>query len=691
MLQFNGSNILMMVAMLLALLFALFVYYKDSRFKDASTFTRLLLVFLRFVSLAIILLFLFNPKWVKTIKRIDKPILVFLQDASSSIKNYKDSLFYQTNFLEMVEKNNQLLKENYEVYEYNFVDSIYAGLNNKYTGKYTNISNALQSTKEQFDNRNLAGVILASDGNYNKGLEPSYFIDRLNVPIFTLALGDSTSQLDHKISNVNFNKIAYLGNEFPVKIELLSNFDSEEKEHLKIIHKGEIIYEKWVNLKANTPIAYELLLDAKSEGIQYYDISISSFTSEKNTENNSFKLSIEILNNKQNILLIAATPHPDIAALKSALERGENYKVKTVLLKDFKEQAASYNLIILHQLPEQHNKNSNVLSKIVASETSLLYITGSTTKWKKFNELQNLISVSTSSATQEVHPQLNENFTPFNFSDNVIEFIRNAPPLLAPFGDVARKNTSHTLFTQNIEGIETQSPLLLFSENETNTQAILLAEGLWKWRLFDYQKNKTHDNFNEIIQAVSQYLTQNKDKRKLRLEYSKISTQGDKFELKAQFFNDNYQRIEKAELNLVLEDENRNEFLYNLRFKGENYSSILSNLDPGKYKFTLRADYKKESIEQSGSFAIMAATLEKQKTEANWNLLKKISDLTEGRFIEKVDFNKYPEIIESEIGANTETYFSKQLSDLIQEKAIFFLLLLSLFSEWIIRKSLGTH
>jgi predicted PurR-regulated permease PerM len=131
MLQFNGSNILMMVAMLLALLFALFVYYKDSRFKDASTFTRLLLVFLRFVSLAIILLFLFNPKWVKTIKRTDKPILVFLQDASSSIKNYKDSLFYQTNFLEMVEKNNQLLEENYEVYEYNFVDSIYAGLNNK--------------------------------------------------------------------------------------------------------------------------------------------------------------------------------------------------------------------------------------------------------------------------------------------------------------------------------------------------------------------------------------------------------------------------------------------------------------------------------------------------------------------------------------------------------------------------------
>ena len=87
----------------------------------------------------------------------------------------------------------------------------------------------------------------------------------------------------------------------------------------------------------------------------------------------------------------------------------------------------------------------------------------------------------------------------------------------------------------------------------------------------------------------------------------------------------------------------------------------------------------------------MPSTLEKQKTEANWNLLKKISDLTEGRFIEKVDFNKYPEIIESEIGANTETYFSKQLSDLIQEKAIFFLLLLSLFSEWTIRKSLGTH
>ena len=56
-----------------------------------------------------------------------------------------------------------------------------------------------------------------------------------------------------------------------------------------------------------------------------------------------------------------------------------------------------------------------------------------------------------------------------------------------------------------------------------------MAEGLWKWKLFDYQKNESHDNFNELFQSISQYLTLNKDKRKLRLQYPKMIDEGAHF------------------------------------------------------------------------------------------------------------------------------------------------------------------
>ena len=677
--------------MLLALLLALFVYYKDARFKEASFLTRILLISFRFISLSIIISFLFNPKWVKNIKNVEKPILVFLQDASSSILNYEDSLYYKTTFENLVQQNNTLLAEDYEVYEYHFQDTLYQGLSSDFSGKYTNISNALQGIEDQFHNRNLAAVILASDGNYTQGLEPNYIVNRLNVPVYTLALGDSTAQLDQAINSVNFNEIAYLGNEFPIVFELQSNFKSAEKEHVQISHKGKVVYEEWLNLEANTPITKEILVEANLEGIQYFDLSISSFKGEKNKQNNNFRLSIEILNNTQNILLLAAAPHPDISALKYALELGENYKVKTALAYEFKDEIESYNLIILHQLPEGGNRTKKLLSQVMESNTSVLFVTGKNTKWNTFNDLQDLITVKTNSSQQSTLPVLNGNFAPFDLSDKASAFIKMAPPLLSPFGEFALEEVSHTLFTQKIEGIKTNKPLFIFAEKETRVISILLAEGLWKWRLFDYQKNKTHDNFNEIIQSVSQYLTLNKDKRKLRLKYPKLSTQGDAFKINAQLYNDNYQLIEKAELNLVLEDELGNEYLYSLNNKGTNYSSLLTNLNVGNYTFTLQANYKEEQIQQKGNFAILPSTLEQQKLEANWVLLQKMSDLTKGRFIVKDNFANYPEIIRAEIQAEPKIYFSKQLSDLIQQKAIFFVLLLSLFFEWATRKYLGTH
>ncbi len=691
MLQLEDSYLLIATAMILSLLFALFIYYKDRRFNDASRITKAALVVLRFISLATIVLFLFNPKWVNTIKQVEKPIIVVLQDASSSVLNNDDSLFYKTKFIELVKKNNQALAADFEVYTFHFNDSLHEGLNSDYNGKETDISDALQKIEAQFNNRNLSAIILASDGLYNKGIHPSYSLDILNTPIFTLALGDSTVQKDIALQNIRFNEIAYLGNEFPIELEVYSNFGTREKKHLQITNQGKIIYEEWFSIEENTPLKKQILLEATKEGIQYYQIKISSFDGEKNTQNNQFTVALEVVNNSQDILILAAAPHPDIAALKSALELGENYKVNTSLFHEFKEDISSYNLIILHQIPGHGNRNSELLKKIKNSNTSLLYITGNRTNWNKFNQSQDLLFLKTNNTIQEVFPILNEKFSPFDLDENAVSFIQSAPPLQAPTGEITKNNFSHSLFKQNIEGIETSKELFVFSEKEEQLVGILLAEGLWKWRLYDYQKNKSHDNFNELIQSISQYLTLNTDKRKLRIHYPKLSTEGAIFKINAQLYNDNYQLIENAELNLNLVDKLGNEYKYTLTNKGTNYSTSIENLSRGNYDFTLSSSYKEEQLVQKGGFAMLAASLEQQTLEANWHLLKKISSLSNGLFIEKEKIANYSEILKENVSAKPSIYFSKQLSDLIKQKAIFLVLLLSLFFEWVLRKRLGTH
>jgi len=691
MLQFEHPIILFAAALILSLLLALFIYHKDSRFQSAKPVIKAILIGLRFISFSIIILLLFKPKWLNEIKKLEKPILVFLQDASSSILNHTDSNYYQNEFIALIDKNNKQLEAEFDIYTYSFSDSIKEGLDTNYTGKSTDISKAFKNISDRFHNRNLAGIILSSDGNYNQGINPYYQISELKAPVYTMALGDTAIQRDLSIESVRHNEIAYFQNEFPLEFEVLSNFNSKTEYRILISHKGKTVYEEFVKLATQTPVSKQIFIEAKDEGIQYYDISISSFDGEKNTKNNTHRIAIEVLNNLQNILILSSAPHPDIAALKTALEEGKNYQVTSSLFHQFKDEIEAFNLIILHQIPDYTKRNQDLLKRIIENETSVFFIGGKSTKWSKFNQIQNFVEVKSKNSMQEVFPRLNEHFSPFKLSKACKEFIQAAPPLQAPFGEVINKDIDHALFKQNIESIKTNKNLLFFAEQEEKQIAVLLAEGLWKWKLFDYQKNESHANFNEWIQSISQYLTLNKDKRKLRLQYPKIISQGNSFQINAQLYNDNYQLIDDADVRLYLYDKDKTEYIYTLNSNGNTYNTSIDNLNYGTHQFKVVSKFNDQQTQQRGTFAVLESQLEQHKLEADWTTLKKISDNTQGLFLQKKDFDNYAEIIINNIEAQSQVYFSKQLSDLIKQKSIFLLLLLSLILEWGIRKRLGTH
>ena len=691
MLQFEHPSISILAAILFAFLLALFIYYKDERFSSTHPIVKIILTSLRFISLSILIILLFKPKLLNEIKQVEKPIIVFLQDASSSVLNYPDSTYYKSEFKTLIEKNNKILSEKFDIYNYHFSDSINEGINIDFEGKKTDISYAFEEIVNRFYNRNLAAVVLASDGNYNKGINPFYKTSELNCPIFTMAIGDDTPEPDIQISAVRHNEIAYFDNEFPIQFDILSNFDSDKKHQISIINNGKKIYTENLILKAQTPISKEIFIEANNEGIQYYDIVINEFDGERNTENNHQKVAIEILNNLQNILILFSNPHPDVAALTTALENGKNYKVSKSLFHEFSEEIEAYNLIILHQIPDFTNRNRNLLDNIIKSETALFFIGGKANKWSEFNKIQEFVEVKTKNTMQEVFPIINKDFGPFQLSKKCEKFIQSATPLQAPFADVILKEECSSLFTQKIEGINTNNVLLFFTEKEDKNCAILLAEGLWKWKLFDYQKNESHDNFNELFQSISQYLTLNKDKRKLRLQYPKIIDEGESFHMDAQLYNDNYQLIEDSEMSLVLTDPNEKEFIYSFSPLKRKYKTVINNLNKGSYEFKVSSKFKNEYSEQNGTFVVLESKLEQEQKIANWKTLKQLSSNTNGQFIKKDNFDNYSEIISSNIDSNQKVYFNEYLSDLIKQKSIFLLLLLCLFLEWIIRKRLGTH
>ena len=94
----------------------------------------------------------------------------------------------------------------------------------------------------------------------------------------------------------------------------------------------------------------------------------------------------------------------------------------------------------------------------------LLVVKGS--KWSEFNKVQEFVEVKTKNSMQEVFPIINKDFGPFQLSEQCEKFIESATPLQAPFGDVILKEEYSYLFTQKIEGINTNNKLLFFAEKE---------------------------------------------------------------------------------------------------------------------------------------------------------------------------------------------------------------------------------
>ena len=67
---------------------------------------------------------LLSPFTKSTFNKIEKPIIVFAQDNSSSILMNKDSVYYKTLYQEKIAELTQKLSGNFEVKSYTFGDEL---------------------------------------------------------------------------------------------------------------------------------------------------------------------------------------------------------------------------------------------------------------------------------------------------------------------------------------------------------------------------------------------------------------------------------------------------------------------------------------------------------------------------------------------------------------------------------------
>jgi len=660
--------------------------------EEQSPWFKRVLFILRMTAVSILAFLLLSPM-IRTLSReTEKPILLFAQDASSSILLNADSLFYKGEYPEKVSNMLDQLKEKYNVSILGWGDGVEEGFPLNYKDRQTDFNALYDQMNIRLGNRNVGAVVIASDGLYNKGSN-SLYLSSPKIPIYTVAMGDTNIRKDLLISNLNYNKVVYLGNSFPIEINIDARQCNGASAVLKVKRDSATLFTRNVQISGNRfSQMIPVIIDADFKGMQHFRVELSQLDDEVTYSNNVRDVYIEVKESKQKILLIANAPHPDLGSIKHAVESSGNYSIKIEMAKGFDASIREYNLIILHNLPSRENNLVSIVPQIIKEEIPTWYILGTQTNTTQFSNLKALVTISSSlEKANPVQAAINPGFSLFTISDEAKSVIPQFPPLLTPFGKYSFSSDHYELLTQQIGSVTTIDPLLTFSGNSENKTAVLCGEGLWRWKLDNYERYGNFNVFNEIVSKTIQNLIIKETKGRFRLVARNDYSENEPVTFDAEVYNNSFELINDPDVNLTIINEDKKSFPYIFSKTDRAYNLNAGFFPPGDYRYKATVNAGDQLFSSEGSFSISTLHAEQSETVADHQILNSLAENSGAKMYYPGELDKLKDDLLEREDLKTISYSQFKMQDLINMKMVFFILLALLSLEWYLRKRSGSY
>jgi hypothetical protein len=684
---------LLLVCAFAGLFYAWLLYRNDKLFTESGPWLVRSMAAFRFFTVTILSIFLLSPMIRTIFKEVEKPIIVVLQDNSESITAIRDSVNFRKNYPEAMNSFLKTIEGDFDVRSF----SIGTGLSEvpayKFNDKETDLSAPINELKARFAGRNLGAIVLATDGLYNKGSNPFYAYSDFKVPIYTIGLGDTAVLKDVLIKGIKHNKNVFSGNTFPVEITVDARKCSGQNVTLSISRNDQILFSKQVAISNNRfNVLVPAFLEANQKGINHYKVSVSSLDDEINYDNNVRDFFVEVTDNRQQILLIANAPHPDLAAIKSIMDVNPNYDLKFSLISDFKGDLNGVNLLILHELPSSGNNAQSVIAAATKLEIPVLYILGSQTGVIAFNNLETGIKINNNRGNfVELLPDPNADFSLFTIDEEHLRRISSFPPLIAPFGNYIVQRNVTAILNQKVGSVKTGIPLMYFSEMGSTKIGVIAGEGIWKWRLSEFAEFSNTEATSSLFMKSVQFLATREKKTPFRLIYKNSYFENEPVVFDSEVYNEAGELINTGEVQITFVNEDGKSFPFTFSRTDKAYSLNAGYLSFGIYKFTASTKIGEKSHTESGTIIINSLQAELSETIANHQLLQSLSNRTGGNFYLSGNLNNLSEELKKRNDIKPVSYTQKKLSDVINLKWIFALLIVLLSAEWFLRKRNGAY
>lgn len=594
--------------------------------------------------------------------------------------------------------------------------------------KTTDISIAFAEAEKLSSKGNIAGVIIFTDGDWNRGSDPLMMVRKIggaNVPVYTVGLGNPDEVKDIEVTSVKANKSVQVNDSVSVQVDIKSSGYDKDTASVILKEGDRVLQEKKIELKKEMR-TQTIRMEFKAEEVRMMlcSIQILPKKDEARTLNNYRSFEIDVTKGKKKVLYVEQLPRWEWRFIKNAVGRDPDFELTLVLFNEgdrpsegeqylpmiplSKKELFSYDVIILGDIARSELSDAQIklMEEFVAEQGSPMVIISGPFHMPheyKGTKIEIILPVSLGSGSdlfggiafdEGFEMELtNEgiNSPILQLADSSHENLRiwNELPKLYWCASVERaKEGASVLATHSfISNRYGKIPLIITQRYGAGKVLMLNIDETWRWR---YEKGDLyHYRFwGNILRWLVASPLDGKTKHVLLSIDKKEYLPGEKASISARVLDKNFYPYSKdriilrvlkttggiENINMNLEDKDKGIYSGEFTFAESGtfeFATVLPELgEEGNAK--VRVDVKKISVED-------------ESLRMNKNLLEKVSAVSGGSFYDLFSADKILEDINSKSRSREEV---KRI-DLWDNIWAIVIVVGFLTAEWLLRKKMG--
>lgn len=589
----------------------------------------------------------------------------------------------------------------------------------------TRIGSAVDYVLQDTTGQPLAGIVLLSDGGQNMGEDPALSARRaadVKAPIYTVGFGDPTPPQDVAVTNLLADEVVRKGDEVVVSVSVRQRGFAGRTVPLTLKLGDQVLQ------RLNVPLSKEgqkqelnLSFTPSVVGAKTLSVSIPGQPGELTLSNNQKSWPIRIVDKKLKILYVEGYPRWEYRFLKNAILRDKTTLFSCILVEadpslggegnqpiySFprdKKALFSYDIIILGDVPRDFFTAidmKNIRAFVEERGGSLITMAGEMfLPWQYRNtDLDAVwpIEVPATRKKATFDKPFQVAITDAGAANPMLFLVPDAQKNRAIWNslpgmywcgvtDRAKPGATVLATHPSINGTDGKIPLMAVQQSGEGTSFMTMVDSTWQWR-FRVGDTYFYRFWGQVERSLTPHELPGANRfTRLTVDRTTISL-GEKVVLSARLLTPNFHPVRVKEVNAEMERTDGQRFPVKLEpVPGASgvYSGEWLPTQSGAYKALLQGP-NGQRAESLTNVVVEASSLELDQPEQNEPLLRRLANLSGGKYLLWSEAAGLPSLIQSR-PILVQSRVEHELWDAPLPLVLFVILIVG---EWILRKRKG--